>query len=115
MVESHRVAEDLGAKEEAESSDGEDPKTLGGVEGADQSLGYIVHLANVVHLYQKKNWNCFRYGSPDHLVKDFPKDLSKTTQKVSLNVNEGMMKKGGQTPQKPVVTQLTSLDKAPRA
>ena len=78
-VESNRVAEDLGTKEEVESSDGEDLKTSGGVKEADQLPGYIIHLANVVELYQKKHGNCFRCGSPDHFVKDYPKDLSKTT------------------------------------
>ena len=42
------------------------------------------------------------------------KDLSKTAQKVSLNAKEGMMKKGGWPPQKPVGTQLASQDEAPR-
>ena len=91
-------------EEEAESSDGEDPETLSGIDGADQLIGYIIHFANAVKLYQRKNWNYFRCVSPDHLVKDCPKDLSKTNRKVSLNVKEGMMKKGGWTPQKPVVT-----------
>ena len=43
------------------------------------------------------------------------KHLSKTAQKVSLNVKDGTAKKGGQAPQKPVVAQLVSLDKAPKA
>ena len=59
MVESNRVAEDLGIKaeeaEEVESSDGEDPETSSGVRGADQSVGYIIHFANAVKLYQRKN------------------------------------------------------------
>ena len=79
MVESNRVPEDSGTIEEVESFDREDPKTSGGVKGADQSLGYIVHLVSTVELYQKKNQNCFRCGSPDHLVNDCPKDLIKTT------------------------------------
>ena len=33
---------------------------------------------------------------------------------MSLNAQEGTTKKGGQTPQKPVVTQLASPDRAPR-
>ena len=83
MVESNRAAEGSGTKaeeeEEAESSYGEDPETLSGVRGADQSVGYIIHFANAVKLYQRKNQNCFRCGSPNHLVKDCPKGLSKTT------------------------------------
>ena len=75
-------------------------------EGANQSVGYIAHFANAVELYQRENQNCFRHGNPDHLVRDCPKHLSKTTQKASLNVKVGMAKKGGQAPQKLVVAQL---------
>ena len=53
--------------------------------------------------------------SHDHLVKDCPKGLSKVARRVSLNEKRGMMKKGGQTPQKPVVAQLASPDEASRA
>ena len=67
-------------KEEAESLEEEDPETLSGIGGADQPVGYIIHFANTVKVYQKKN-------------------------------NE----KGRPDPQKPVVTQLASPDKAPRA
>ena len=63
MVESNGVAEDSGTKEEVEFSDGEDFKTLSGIKGADQSLGYIIHFANTGKLSQKKNWNCFGGGS----------------------------------------------------
>ena len=56
-------------------------------------------------------WN----GSPDHLVRDCVKDLSKTTQKVSLNTKERTMKKGGWAPKKQVVTQPASPDEAPSA
>ena len=82
-MESNRAAEDSGMKakeeEEDESSEGENPETLSGVGGADQSVGCIVHCANVVKLYQRKSQNCFTCGSPDHCMKDCPKDLSKTT------------------------------------
>ena len=96
--------------EEAKSSTGEDADTSSGAWGVDQSVGYIVHFANAVELYQR-NWNCFRCSGPDHLVKDCLKDLSKNTQKVTLNT-EGMMKKRGWAPQKPVVAQLASPDGA---
>ena len=67
-------------KEEAESSAGEDAETSSVVGGADQLFGYIVHFANVVKLYQRKNKKkCFRYSIPDHLMIDCLKDLSKTT------------------------------------
>ena len=108
MVEGNGAAEDSGTKaeeeEEAKSLGGENPVTSSRAVGADQSVGYIVHFANAVKMYQRKNWNCFRCGSPDHLMKDCPKDLSKTAQKVSLNAKEWMTKKGGQTLQTPVVT-----------
>ena len=42
-------------------------------------------------------------------MKDCPKDLSRVASKASLNVKEGTMKKGGWTPQKPVVPQPASL------
>ena len=103
-VESIGAEEDLSVKpereEEAESSDEEDPETSSGIGGAIQSVRYIICFANVVKLYQQKNANCFRCGSPDHLIRDCPKDLSKTPLKPSLNAKEGMVKKGGWTPQK---------------
>ena len=66
---------------------------LGKVGNADPSLGYITWFANAVELHLKKNCNCFGCGSPDHLVKDCPKDLGKTARKVGLNL-KGMAKKG---------------------
>ena len=84
-VESNRVAEDLGTEaeeaEEAKSSDEEHPEILSGIGGTDQLVGYIICFANAVKLYQRKNQNCFRCGSPNHLAKNCPKDLSKTTQR----------------------------------
>ena len=103
MVESNRAAEDSVTKaeeEEGAKSGGEDLETSCGVAGADQSVGYIVHFDNLVRLYQRKNQNCFRCHSPDYLMKDCLKDLSKTA-------------KDGWTPQKPVVTPPESPDKAP--
>ena len=111
-VGSNRVTGDSGTKKELNIQMERTP-TLDRFKGADQSLGYIICLANVVELYQKENWNCFICGSPDHLVKDCAKGLGKTAQKVSLNTKEGMMKKGGQTLQKPVVIQPTSPHEAP--
>ena len=102
-------------EEEAESSQGRDQENANEFRGADQLVSYIIPFANTVELYQKKNQNCFRYGSPNHLVKDCPKDLSKVARKVNLNIKEGMKKKGNWTPQKPVVSQQASPDKAPRA
>ena len=51
----------------------------------------IIHFTNTVKLYQKKNWNCFRCGIPDQLVKDCPKDLTGSPEKWVL-----MKKKGWQ-------------------
>ena len=118
-MESTEAEDNLSLKpemvEEAESLAEEDTETLKGVRGADKSVGYVICFANVVKLYQRKIQNYFRCGSPDHLMRDCPKDLSKTTQKVSLNVKEGMAKKGGWTPQKPVVAQLAMPDEVPKA
>ena len=116
-VESNEAKEDSGMKpegeKEPESSAGEDAETSSGVGGADQSVGYIVHFASTVELYQRKNLNCFGCSSPDHLVRNCPKDLSKTTQKASLNAKEGMTKNGGWAPEHPVVTQPAPLDEVP--
>ena len=72
IVESIGTEEDLSVKpegeEEAESSD-EDLETLSGIGGAYQPVGYIVCFANVVKLHQRKNGNCFRCGSSDHLMR----------------------------------------------
>ena len=104
----------LEREEEAESSEG-DQETPSEIGGANQPMSYIICFANAVRLYQKKKQNCFGCGSPNHLVKDCPKGLSRVTRKASLNVKEGTTKKGGKAPRKPVVTQPASLDEAPRA
>ena len=100
---------------EAESSAGEDLETSSEVGRTNQSVGYIIHYANAVKLYPKKNQNCFRCGSSDHFMRDYLKDLNKTTWKVCLNVKEGMTKKEGQAPQKPIPTQQASPNEAPQA
>ena len=75
-VEDHETEEDPGPKpngeKQAKSSAEEGMGTLGKVGDVDLSLGYIMQFANAVELYQKKNHNCFRCGSLDHLVKDCP-------------------------------------------
>ena len=58
----------------------------------------------MVELYQKKDYNCFGCGSPDHLVKDCPKEMGKTPRKIGLNLKEGMVKKGGWFLEKLVAT-----------
>ena len=47
--------------------------TTGKVGSVALSLAYIVQFTNAVELYQKRNYNCFRCGRPDHLLKDCPK------------------------------------------
>ena len=78
----------LEMEEEIESSEGdmEIPSEIG---GANQLLIYIVQFDNAVELFQKKKQNSFGCGSPDHVVKDCPKDLTKVARKASLNVKEG--------------------------
>ena len=119
IVESIETEEDSSVKsegeDEAKSLDWEDPEKSSGTDGADQLMSYIVHFANTVKLYQRKNQNCFGCGSPDHLMRDCLKDLKKTTWWVALNAKEGMAKKRGWAPHKPVIAQLASLDEAPKA
>ena len=73
---------------EVESSE-EDLQNPSEIGGADQPLSYVIQFANAVKLYQKKNQNCFMCDSPDHMVKDCPKDLSNVMRKASLNAKEG--------------------------
>ena len=99
MVEDCETEEDSGSKpdekKEAESSSEEDTGMTWELGNVEPLLVYIVWFANAVELYQKQNCNCncFRYGSPDHLVKDCPKELGKTTRKRGLNLKEEMAKK----------------------
>ena len=94
-----KTEEDSGPKpsgeKEVESSAEEDVGITGEVGDVDPSLGFVMQFANVVALYQKRNHNCLRCGSLDHLVKDCPKEMRKTARKVGLNLKEGMAKKGG--------------------
>ena len=87
-VEDCETEEDSGPKrdveKEAESSAEEDVGTTGVVGNVDPSSGYIAWFTNVVELYHKRNCNSFRCGSPDHLVKDCPKEMRKPTRKVGL-------------------------------
>ena len=119
QVEDCETEEDSGPKpdgeKETESSAEEDMGMLGEVGNVYPSLGYIAWFANMIELHQKKNCNCFRYGSPDHLVKDCPKELGKTARKVGLNLKEGMVKNGGCSSQKLVATQQVTLGDAPQA
>ena len=78
-------------------------KASGGVGGTDQPMEYIIHFTKAFKLYQQKQ-KCFGCGSPDHLIWDCPKDISKSAQKADLNTKEGTAKKGGQAPQKPAAT-----------
>ena len=114
-MEGNEVGEDSNAKpeweEEVESS-AEGPYASSGLCGAYHPISYIVHFANTVGLYQKKTQKCFGCGSPNHLIRDCPKDVGKITQKASLNMKEETTKMGGLAPQKPSVTQPVSLHEA---
>ena len=108
---------DSGAKQEGEGeteplADKED-QASSGAEGTDQPMEYIIHFAKAVKLYQQNNRSCFRCGSPNHLMWDCPKDISKSAQKAELNTKEGTAKNGGWAPQKPVVTQQVSPEETP--
>ena len=61
-------------EKEAESSIEEDAEMTGKVSDVDPSLGFVTWFASAVELYQKRICGCFGYGSPDHLVKDCPKE-----------------------------------------
>ena len=102
-------------EKEADSPAEEDVGMTGEVSDVDPLLGNIVRFAIAVELYQKKNCNLFRCGSPDHLVKECPKELGKAKRKVGLNSKEGMVEKGGQSSHKLMVAQQATLDNAPLA
>ena len=99
MVEDCEMEEDSGPKldekEETESPAEEDAGTTGEISDVNPSLGYIAWFANAVELYVKKNCNCFRCGSPNHLMTDCLKEWGKAMRKVGLNSKEGIAKKGG--------------------
>ena len=44
-------------------------------------MEYIIHFAKAVQLYQQKNRSSFGCGSPNHLMWDCSKDLSKSARK----------------------------------
>ena len=118
-VEDHETEEYSGSKPDgekgAESLTEGDVEMTGEVGDVDPLLGYIMSFANMVELYQKKNCNCFGCGSPDHLVKDCPKEFGKTAWKVGLNLKEGTAKNGGWSSQKLEVTQEVTPSDAPQA
>ena len=100
---------------EMEPSAEKDVEVSDGVGEMDQTVEYIIYFAKVVELYQMKNKNCFGCGSTDHIIWNFPKDVSKSAQKAYFNMKEGMAKKGGWAPQKPAAAQWASLDEVPQA
>ena len=113
------VKEDPGVKLEREGemelSADKYIEVLHGVGETNQSIKYIVHFTKAVEIYQKINKNCFGCGSPDRLIQDCPKDISRSAQKVYWNMKEGTANKGGWAHQKPDATQQASLDKMPQA
>ena len=98
-VGNNKAEEDPGKKPEGggetELSADEDVEVLGRIGERDQSVKYIVHFMKAVKLYQRKNRNCFGCGTPEHFICDWPKDTSRSAQKVYLNMKEGMAKKEG--------------------
>ena len=112
--------EDPGVKYEGEGemepSADEDVEASGQVGETDQSVEYMIHFDKAVELYQKKNKNCFRCGSPDHLAWDCPKDVCRSAQKAYLKHEGGDSKEVRLSPpQKPAAAQCASLDKMPWA
>ena len=87
-------------KGEMEPSADKEVKVSDGEGGTYQPMEYIVSFTKAVKLYQQKNRSWFGCGSPNHIMWDCLKDISKSAWKVDLNTKEGTAKKGGQTPQK---------------
>ena len=106
------AGKDSGAKPEGEGetelSAGKEVEAPSRGGETDLSVEYIIPFAKAVELYQKKNRNCLGCGSSDHLVQNWPKDLSRSALKVDLNTKEGMAKN------KPVAAQQASLGKMPQ-
>ena len=113
-AEENSIAKQEGGGEIASLAD-EEAKTSGRVAGTTQTVEYIICFGKAGKLYQQKNRSCFGHRSPDHLMRDCLKDISKRAQKADLNTKEGKEKKGGLAPQKSTVTQQTSLDETYQA
>ena len=102
-------------EKKAKSCAEEDVGMTGEVCIVDPLLGFITWFTNVVELYQKRNHNCYGCDSPDHLVKDCPKEMGKTTRMVGLNLKKGMAKKRDWSSEKLVATQDAILGDAAQA
>ena len=111
-MEAHETEEDSGPKPNGEketiSSAEEDVGMTGQVGNVDPLLGYITWFTNVEELYQKKNCNCFRCGSPDCLVKDCLEKIGKTARKVGLNMKRGDGEEG-----RPVLLDIGGYPRGP--
>ena len=82
MVNVKQDSSEMGEGEgKMEPSTDKEARALGRVGGTDQPMEYIISFAKVVKLYQQKNRSCFRFRSPDHLMWDCPKDISKSAWK----------------------------------
>ena len=108
-IESVKGEADSGEKQDKEGemklSADKEVKVSARREETDKPMEYIVCFPKVVELYQQKNRSYFGCGSPNHLMWDCPKDISKSAWKVDLNIMEGMAKMGDQAPQKSGVAQ----------
>ena len=70
---------------ETEPSAEKEVKVSGRAGGTDQPKEYIVCFTQAVKLYQQKNKSYFGCQSPDHLVWDCLKDMSKSAWIANLN------------------------------
>ena len=104
-----------GGEWETEPSTDEEVKMPGGAGGTDLPIVYIVYFVKAVKLYQQKIRSYFRCRSPNHLMLDCLKDISKSAWKADFNTKEGMAKKGGWAPQNPAATEQTFPDETPWA
>ena len=59
------------------------------MEGTEQHMEYIICFAKAVKFYQQNNRSCFGCRSPDCLMWDCLKDISKSAGKASLNTKDG--------------------------
>ena len=81
-IGSDEVEENSSVKQEGDgetvSSADKEVETSGRVGGMDQPVEYIIHFTKAAQLYQQKNRSCFGCESPYHVMRDCPKDISKT-------------------------------------
>ena len=101
-IRNYEAKENSSVKEEGEGeidpSADEDVKVSSREEETDQTIEYIVDFGKVVELYQKKNKSCFGCGSPDHLIWNCSKDISKSAHSSVFKYERGNSKEGMPNP-----------------